>query len=274
MPQPNAASAGEAQKDFLFLHLRGLPYFRALLRAVESRFYQARPLPAPTYDVGCGDGHFASVTFERPIEVGLDPWRGPIREARGRAAYGGLVEAEAARAPFPPASFGSAFSNSVLEHIPEVEAVLRETARVLKPGAPFLLCVPNENFPSQLSTARFLQRLGLMTLAAAYRRAFNRISRHVHCDPPEMWIQRLQGAGFEVEQYWNYFSPSALAVLEWGHFFGLPSALSRLLFGRWILAPEHWNIGLTMRLLRRYYNEPIPCEQGAYTFFVARRSGA
>ena len=51
-------------KDFLFLQLRDLPYFRALLRSVESSFYQDLPLPAPVYDVGCGDGHFASLTFD------------------------------------------------------------------------------------------------------------------------------------------------------------------------------------------------------------------
>ena len=68
-------------KDFLRLHLRELPYFRALLRAVESRFYQDYPLAQPVYDVGCGDGHFASLTFERMIDVGLDPWHAPCGAA-------------------------------------------------------------------------------------------------------------------------------------------------------------------------------------------------
>ena len=86
---------------FLFRHVRDLPYFRGLLRAVESRFYQDLELQAPVYDLGCGDGHFASITFDKRIDVGLDPWRGPIREAGQRGAYGGLVQADAAHAPFP-----------------------------------------------------------------------------------------------------------------------------------------------------------------------------
>ena len=69
-------------EDFLFRHVRDLPYFRGLLRAVESRFYQDLELRRPVYDLGCGDGHFASVTFEQRIDVGLDPWHGPIHEAR------------------------------------------------------------------------------------------------------------------------------------------------------------------------------------------------
>ena len=63
-------------KDYLWLHLKELPYFRSLVRAVEARFYQDFELPAPTLDVGCGDGHFATVAFERPLEVGLTNPRG------------------------------------------------------------------------------------------------------------------------------------------------------------------------------------------------------
>ncbi len=264
---PNAPT-----KDFLFLQVRELPYFRALVRAVESRFYQDYSLPSPVYDVGCGDGHFASVTFDQKIDVGLDPWHGPIHEARRFTAYRTLVEADGSRAPFPKAHFASAFSNSVLEHIPDVQAVLAETARVLKPGAPFLFCVPNQDFTRNLSVARFLDRIGLAGFAQLYRDLFNRISRHVHCDEPEAWKRRLEAAGFTLEACWSYFSPSALAVLEWGHYLGLPSLIAKQLLGRWILAPSYSNLWLTLVLLRRYYNEPVPQEHGAYTFYVARRA--
>src|SRR5512135_1911437 len=101
-------------RDFLFLQVRDLPYFRALVRAVESRFYQDYVLPSPVYDVGCGDGQFASVTFDQQIDVGLDPWHAPIHEARRYGSYRLLVEAAGARAPFPDAHFASGFSNSVL----------------------------------------------------------------------------------------------------------------------------------------------------------------
>ena len=259
-------------KDFLFLNVRDLPYFRALFRAVESRFYQGLSLPAPVYDVGCGDGHFASLTFEERLAVGLDPWRGPVHEAKKHGAYRSLVEADAAHSPFPDCSFASGISNSVLEHIPQVAQVLKETARVLKPGAPFVFCVPNHNFLPSLSVARFLDRIGLKPLARWYRAFFNRISRHHHCDDPETWRKRLESSGFKLERYWHYFSPAALAALEWGHYLGLPSLICRALFGRWILLRSHWNLALTLRLLRPYYNEPVPEDQGAYTFYIARRT--
>src|SRR5512138_554448 len=271
MTSDELALGNAPSRDFLFLHVRDLPYFRGLLRAVESRFYQGLPLPSPVYDLGCGDGVFASLTFSRKIDVGLDPWHGPIHEAAKHGAYTSLVEADAAHAPFPSGYFASGLSNSVLEHIPQIDEVLVETARLLKPGSPFVFCVPSQNFLPSLSIARFLDSIGLKSLARLYRSFFNRISRHHHCDDPEVWRQRLATAGFRLEKYWHYFSPSALAALEWGHYLGLPSLILHFLSRRWILVPTRWNLALTLGLLRPYYNEPVPQEQGAYTFYIARR---
>ena len=261
----------QGPKDFLFLQLRDLPYFRAFLRAVESSYYQDLPLPPPVYDVGCGDGHFASLTFERKIEVGLDPWHGPIHEAKKHGAYRSLVEAEAAHSPFPNSYFSSGISNSVLEHIPDIDAVLAETARVLKPGAPFVFCVPNDNFLPSLSIGRSLDKIGLHPLASLYRSFFNRISRHHHCDPPPVWQARLEQNGFTLERWWHYFSPQALQVLEWGHYFGMPTLLPHVLFNRWILVPTHWNLYFIERFLRKFVETPEH-PLGVYTFYISHRN--
>jgi SAM-dependent methyltransferase len=260
------------EKDFLFLHIRELPYFRGLLRAVESRFYQDIDLPSPILDVGCGDGHFAQLTFERKLDVGLDPWTGPIHEAGTRDVYRLLTEADGAHMPYPSAYFASAISNSVLEHIPQLDAVLVETARVLKPGATFVFCVPNHNFLPNLSIARFFDAIGLKPPARWYRSFFNKISRHHHCDDPQTWTARLAQAGFSVEKYWHYFSPSALAALEWGHYLGLPSLIIHAFTRRWLISPSAWNLAPTRKLIEKHYNETIPQDEGAYTFYIARRA--
>ena len=250
--------------------LQELPAFRALLRAVEADFYADLPMPAPVLDLGCGDGHFASVAFMHKLDVGLDPWTGPLREARFRNGYHILTHADGARMPFPDAHFATIVSNSVLEHIPDVEPVVREAARVLQPGGAFYFCVPGPNFRQFLSVARALDALRLRGLAEAYRRLFDRISRHRDYSAPEAWIERLARTGLRVERCWSYFSPRALAALEWGHLLGLPCVLAKKLTGRWLLVPKRWNLALTAALLRRYYEEPLP-EQGAYLFFIARK---
>ncbi len=249
-------------KDFLFLQMRDLPYFRALLRSVESSFYQDLPLPAPVYDVGSGDGHFASLTFDQKIDVGLDPWHGPIHQSKQYGAYKLLVEADGAHSPFPSNHFASGFSNSVLEHIPHIDAVLADTARVLKPGAPFYFCSPNSGYLSELSISKVLGK--------GYTEWFRKVTRTVHADDPPVWEARLERAGFTLERWWHYFSPASLRVLEWGHYFGVPSVVARVLTGKWIISRTKWNLSLVERFVRKYAStEPI--ENGTYTFFIARK---
>lgn len=260
-----------AIKDFLGIHLRDLPYFRAMLRAIEARFYQDFDLPEPTLDLGCGDGDFAEIAFDRHLEVGLDPWAEPLQEANRRGVYQRLIQADAGKMPFPDGYFASAVSNSVLEHIPHLDEVIIETGRVLAPGAMFYFCVPNHNFNPNLWGARFFERLHLTGLAKRYQKLYDRIARHQHLDSPDIWRPRLEKAGFEIVQSWHYFSPRALHVLEWGHLFGLPSLLVKKFTGNWHLVKSPWNFALTRRLVQPYYDEKIPQPVGTCTFYVARK---
>jgi SAM-dependent methyltransferase len=258
-------------KDYLWLNLRDLPYFRALLRAVEARVYQDFDLPSPILDLGCGDGHFITTAFDDPLDVGIDPWTGPLKKAAIRGSHSLVVQGGGAAMPFSDGYFASGISNSVLEHIPDLDAVLEEAARVLRPGAPFLFCVPNHQFLSNLSISTTLDRVGLNGLGDRYRSFFNRISRHVNCDPPEIWAERMNRHGFVIDRWWHYFSPQALHTLEWGHYFGLPSWILHALTRRWILVQTSWNLVLTRKIVQPYYDELSEQEMGAYTFYIARR---
>lgn len=260
------------EQDYLWLNLRELPYFRAILRAVEARAYQQFDLPGPTLDLGCGDGQFVTTAFSRPLDVGIDPWTGPVRLARTAGGHRLVLQGSGDQLPFPDASFGSAISNSVLEHIPELDPVLKEMARVLKPGGRFVFCVPNHQFLGNLSVSNFLDKIRLCFLGDAYRRFFNWISRHYHCDSPAVWEERLTRAGFEVEEYWHYFSPRALHILEWGHYFGLPTVFNHFVFKRWNLVPQRWNLALTRAVVKPAYEEEPEQPQGSYTFYVVRRT--
>ncbi len=257
--------------DYLWPHLRDLPYFRATLRAVEARFYQDLEMVSPTLDLGCGDGHFASIAFERKVEVGVDPWWEPIHEANRRNVYQHLVQGDAGKMPFPDGFFASAFSNSVLEHIPHLDTVIADTSRVMRPGGYFYFCVPNHQFNHHLSIGQGLTRMGMRSLSNAYQRFFDRIARHQHLDSPEVWEKRLVDNGFALVKWWHYFSPEALHMMEWGHLFGLPSLFWRKVTGRWNLVESPWNFTLTRKLVERYYNEASPNPQGVCTFYIARK---
>lgn len=270
LPVAASHTAG-AGPDFLWLHLRELPYFRSILRAVEARFYQRLDLPRPILDVGCGDGHFASVVFSASIDLGLDPHRPSLREARRRGAYRALVNSDGTRIPVGSGSLGSVVSNSVLEHLPDLDGVLSEIARGLRRGGPLVFTVPNPGYRSEMSLPRFLRSLGLPRVAHAYQDYFMWMSRTRNMFYEAEWAERLARVGLVVERTERYFSPAALRALEWGHYFGAPSLMARWLTGRWILAPRRWNLWLTERLTRRYYLE-TPCPDGTYSFYLARKA--
>lgn len=254
--------------DYLWPQLRDLPYFRALLRAVESRLMQEVTLPTPVLDIGSGDGHFASVAFDKKIDLGVDPALGPTSEAKRRGAYKFLVLAEGERLPCANGGFASAVSNSVLEHVDHLEEVLSDINRVLEPGAPLVFTVPNPGYRSHLSIPRILRGLGLKRLATAYEEWFMRVTRTKNLLEEEEWKTLLERVGFSVERSQRYFSPAALRTLEWGHYFGIPCYLPRWFVGRWILVPTRWNLWFTDRLVRSYYDEPYS-DDGTYTFYIA-----
>ena len=171
--------------------------------------------------------------------------------------------------PFPAAHFASALSNSVLEHIPQVQSVLVELRRVLKPAAPFIFCVPNPRYLTELSVPAFFQRIKLAGVGQAYTGWFQRMSRVEHAHWPDVWQAWLEAAGFRLEQWWHYFSPQAMRTLEWGHYFGAPTLLPHAISRRWIIAPWRWNLFLTERLVRQHaIAQPDP--QGTFTFYIAR----
>lgn len=257
-------------KDFLWLHLKDLPYFRAILRANEACFYQDVVLPHPILDVGSGDGHFASVTFDEPLDIGVDPSLKTMREAKQRGSYRLLVQSDGAAIPLGDATAGSAVSNSVLEHIPHLDDVLADVARVLKPGAPFVFTVPNPGYRAELSFPAFLRRIRLPRLATAYEDYFMWMSRTKNMFYEEEWTERLARVGLEVEKTFRYFPPSSLHALEWGHYYGAPTLLPRWFVGRWILVPTRWNLRLTQKRMQRYY-DARPHQKGTYSFYLARK---
>ena len=172
--------------------------------------------------------------------------------------------------PFADGEFASVVSNSVLEHIPFLDPVLAETARVLQQGGYFIFCVPNQRFTEELQGTTVFRKIGWPKASRVYSRLFNRISRHAHTDSHEVWEERLLKAGFTIEKCWDYFPPPALHVLEAGHFFGLPSLVVRRLTGKWILVQSRANLWLPWVITHRHVQNPIH-PQGVYSFYITRR---
>ena len=247
-----------------------LPYFRAMLRAVEQSFFMRMKLEEPILDIGAGDGQFAQVTFPGRTLIGIDPWWQPLSEARNRQVYSLLAQAHGDKLPFDDASFPVAFSNSVLEHIPEVQPVLDEVAKKLHPKGKFVVTVPNQRFLTDLWGVEIFELFRLHGLAKRYSRFFNRIARHYNLDSPKIWVDRLLLAGFTEVQYFNYFPRKYLHKLERGHLWGLPNLLWKKLIGKWILFPNRKNPFIPYDMVQRLLENSV-CEDGTCTCLIATR---
>jgi SAM-dependent methyltransferase len=256
--------------DYLSEQLKDMAPHRAILRAVECKLMGQVPLVPPVLDIGCGDGHFASIAYdELPLDVGIDVMARDLPEAASRRGiYKQVAFASATALPFSDSSFATVVSNCVIEHIPDNDAVLSEISRVLRPGGVFAATLPSEHFPEYLLGASFFRSLGLRRLARAYGDFFNRISRHYHVFPPEIWRARLSAVGLVVEKQMYYFSASAHRRFDLCHYLGVPNLVSKRMFGRWVLFRSQVN--LLERWLRPYYEEPLP-ESGAYQFVLSRK---
>jgi 2-polyprenyl-6-hydroxyphenyl methylase / 3-demethylubiquinone-9 3-methyltransferase len=108
-------------------------------------------------DLGCAGGFMAEALAARGAHVtGIDPAEGAINAARAHArksrlriAYDvGVGEA----LPYDTASFDAVVCVDVLEHVADLNKVLAEVARVLRPGGLFLFDTINRNPLARLAT--------------------------------------------------------------------------------------------------------------------------
>ncbi len=258
-------------QDFLRPHLLTLPIHRVMIRSIEARLFAelAPELPEPIVDIGSGDGTFVQIALPGRQIFGIDPLLADTREALARGAYAGLSVANGRALPFPDASFASAISNCVLEHVVPLDETLAETARVLRPGGLFVASVVGNRFPKELLGTWVLDRFGLD--GARYGNWFNKISAHVNTLSREGWAERFSRAGFTVMSVRPYLSAAALKLFDLSHYYGAPSLLTRRLTGRWLLAPPLTPNLLWEPLLRRIYEAP-PDDDGPYYFFVLRKA--
>jgi len=130
-------------------------YFRAVLDSLGRLPGRAAGLAA--LDIGSGGGFLAEEFCRLGFAVtGVDPSAVSVRTAREHAAAAGLAidyrVGRGERLPVDDATFDVACCCDVLEHVDDVDTVLAETVRALRPGGIFLFDTPNRTRASKLIT--------------------------------------------------------------------------------------------------------------------------
>ena len=96
--------------------------------------------PKDALDVGCGEGRFCRMLRRLGVEAtGIDPTPALIAAALARDGQGKYLQAAAERMPFADNSFDLVLSYLTLIDIPDIQAAIREMARVLRPGGALLI---------------------------------------------------------------------------------------------------------------------------------------
>jgi ubiquinone/menaquinone biosynthesis C-methylase UbiE len=105
-------------------------------------------------DNGCGNGFLADVCRDiAPAAqlVGIDISHGMLDFARKHHTR--LVRGDSTRLPFADETFDTIFARSLLHHLPDPEAGVREMARVLKPGGELVVLDTHKTVISALPRA-------------------------------------------------------------------------------------------------------------------------
>ncbi len=113
-------------------------------------------------DIGCGGGLMAEEVAHLGFQVhGVDLSGPSIETARRHAAESGLeIEYSVAtgeQLPFPEESFDLVYCCDVLEHVDNVDSVIAESARVLRPGGIYFYDTINRTLPAKLVMIKLAQ---------------------------------------------------------------------------------------------------------------------
>jgi SAM-dependent methyltransferase len=223
--------------NFLRSYLNVAPAALALERAIECEIHCRNEWPEPVLDIGCGDGIFVRMLRRKQISTGIDPDASEIVCAQNAGVYRELIACFGNNIPKPDESYRTIFSNSVLEHIPDLVPVLKEAHRLLADEGRFYVTVPSDRLELATAPARFLSAIGFRSLAQRYGKFYNRFWRHYHAYDDEGWRDLFTAAGFDVVEHIAYVPRDLSTAYDLMTGLALPGFVAKKLFNRWILVP-------------------------------------
>lgn len=205
----------------------------AIHRALEAREVARETPESPVLDLGCSDGRFASLwtaLLPRPPRLlGCDLSLAALRQGttEGSLLFG--MASDGRQLPLRDGSVATVIANSVLAHVPDLDSVLAEVARVLRPGGRLLASVPGPTFENQLAWVRCFRRLALPWLAQRIGDRYHLRWEQWHRDGEAVWQRRLATHGLTLLEGRPY--PGDQTGLVWS----LAFSLGRLGLGRFTL---------------------------------------
>lgn len=155
---------------------------------------------ARAVDLGCGDGeHLGWLSAHTDVIYATDYNLLRLERAAAKGLAPVVAMADLTAYPAADDSFDLVFCHHVIEHIPDVDAALREMRRILAPGGTALIGTPNEG-------------AGFWRLAYRLSPGSRRSTDHVQFFTAASLGDRLRAAGFELRE----MHPIGWGVPHWG----------------------------------------------------------
>lgn len=176
-------------------------------RAVEVDILKKYiPMTGTCLDLGCGDGKLTSILYDGHVPatlmlIGIDSDPDETRHASTFSFYKRIHTCFASNIREDSNSFDHAFSNSVLEHIQDIEKTIAEVSRVLKPGGTFVFTVPSPGFHQCLYGP-----LNSRKSRDDYLKEIDKRLAHYRYWSTNEWQDNLEKVGMTMEQAVNYFN--------------------------------------------------------------------
>lgn len=190
-----------------FLRVYAFQPATAFWRAVEVDLLKKFiPSSGACLDLGCGDGKLTSILFDGSPKhdltlIGIDGDQDETRHTAQSSLYTRVHTCLASNIPEPSDSFNTVISNSVLEHIQDIEATVAEVGRLLKKNGVFVFTVPSDGFHNCLYGPLFLH-----VSREIYLQEMDKRLAHYRYWNSDEWQTLLTKYGLSIEQKKEYFS--------------------------------------------------------------------
>ena len=209
----------------------------ALERALEGEIYKTLPFVRPILDLECGEGLFAKIVFAEKIDTGIDPNPKELERAKDLGGYHELICCWGQSIPRPNHSYATIFSNSVMEHIPDIHPVFREVYRLLKSDGAFYVTAPSDLFDQYTIGYQLLNFIGLIGCAKKYKAFFNRFWRHYHAYSLAEWARQAEINGFVIKEIYSYDGKMLCLINDLLAPFSVISFVLKKITNQWSLFP-------------------------------------
>lgn len=235
MSQTDKEQTTAKENDFLLNYLLEAPTPLAIERSWECSLLSKQHLQKPILDVGCGDGIFAKILSKTKIDVGIDPNPIELTRAAKVGFYDELLECFGNEIQKSDNSFATIFSNSVLEHIEDLQPVLIEVRRLLTQNGTFYVTLPTDNFEKFTLISCFFEIIKARRASEIWHRLYNKFWQHHHCYDSEKWKSVFREAGFKVVSVKFYGTKNQCLLNDIMVPFCIFSFINRKFFKRWFV---------------------------------------